>query len=402
MEVLQITGSPTFDTSIIRKEFRSYSPYVESFNNSDQIRIAVQSQDLLLLLNESYLCCTLSYTAKKDDAEVPAKLQNNFMAFLFDEISLEICGVEVDRTRNLGITTALKNYMSMTRNESLMLAYSGWLYNNDTNHPTTAGNFEVCLPLKKLLGICEDYIKVLVNIKLEIVLTRARSDNNCVILGTGSTFNLKLHKLQWKIPVIQVDDMRKLSLMKLIEKGQFLSIPFRCWDLYEFPNLPTSNKHVWNVKTSTNLEKPRYIIFGLQTNRKNQIDKDSSEFDPENLGSVRIYLNSTPYPSEEVRFNLNTCFSQIYEAYTNFRKVYYNDITSYPMLTMSELKKQGLIFIDCSHQEESLKGGVVDLAIHIETADGESFKNGTTAYCLVINDKVVQYDPLNNIVRKLS
>lgn len=402
-DVLHITGSPVYDTSIIKRELRSYTPFVESYNNSDEIRITIQNQDLIVLPSESYLCFTVNYTAKNaQGADIASKLQNNFMAFLFDEIRYEICGTLVDRTRNLGITTSLKNYMSLTRQESENLSYSGWLFENADNHPDTTSKFEVCLPLKKLLGFCEDYRKVILAVKHEIIIIRSKTNNNSVLLDADSTFDLKLSRVQWKMPVVQVDDVRKLSLMKIVNNDQFLSMPFRSWDLYEYPTLPTTSKHIWNVKTSTQLEKPRFILFGLQTDRKNKSQTDTSMFDSANLGSIRVFLNSTPYPNEEVRFNFQECFGQIYEAYNSFRKAFYGDLESSPMLTMNELKKQGLIFIDCSHQEDNLKSSVVDLAIHIETTDGAPFADNTTAYALIIHDKIVQYNPLSNNIRKIT
>ncbi|XP_018368245.1 PREDICTED: matrix metalloproteinase-14-like [Trachymyrmex cornetzi] len=34
---------------------------------------------------------------------------------------------------------------------------------------------------------------------------------------------------------------------------------FRSWDLYEFPQLQSTTKHSWAVKTTSQLEKPRYL-----------------------------------------------------------------------------------------------------------------------------------------------
>lgn len=402
--ILEITGSPTFDNSIIRKEYRTYSPFVDCYKNNDEIRIAIQNQDLILLLSDSYLNCTLTYTIPPNNEAaqiVNAKLQNNFMAFMFEEIRYEMNGYEIDRVRNPGITTTLKNYHSLSKSESDGLAYTGWVYENDENNPNTNAKFDVCLPLKKLLGFCEDYNKVLLGSTHELILVRSKSDNNSVFLTAGTDYKLSLDKLQWKVPIIQVSDVEKFALMKVINRDQFITMPFRGWSLNELPALPPSNKHIWNVKNSTQIEKPRFIIFGLQTDRKNKIEKDSSMFDHNDLGSVRAYLNSNPYPSEEVRFNFQESFSQVYDAYLKFRKVYYGSDT-YPLLTMSMLRKQGLVFIDCSHQEDGVKSGNVDLSIHFETSDGSPFKPLTTAYCLILYDKILQYNPLTNVVRKIE
>jgi len=40
-------------------------------------------------------------------------LGNNCVAFIFDEIRYELNGVEIDRNRNVGITSTLKNYVTV-------------------------------------------------------------------------------------------------------------------------------------------------------------------------------------------------------------------------------------------------------------------------------------------------
>lgn len=402
-ELLQITGFPAFDNSIIRKEFRSYNPYSDSFRNNDEIRLTINNQDLIVLPSESYLCCTLNYTAKVGANSAPEdkrKLQNNFLAYMFEEIRYELNGVEIDKTRNLGYATTIKNYMSLSREESNCMTHMGWFYGNE-NNAHTGGKFDICLPLKKLLGFCEDYKKVILNAKHELILVRSKTDKNSVLLNADVTsFDLKIERIQWKMPHIQVTDNNKLTLMRILNKDKPLTIPFRSWDLYEFPTLPRTNKHIWNVKTSNLMEKPRYIILCLQTNRKDKTDKNSSVFDSNKLNNARVFLNSVPYPAEDIRFNFQDCYSQVYEAYSSFQRVYFNRENAFPLLTMNELKDQGLVFVDCSHQDETLKSGVVDLSIHMET-NGDPFPESTSAFCLIIHDRIIEYNPLTNIVRKL-
>ncbi|KAJ8672201.1 hypothetical protein QAD02_003460 [Eretmocerus hayati] len=57
-------------------------------------------------------------------------LTNNFGACLFDEIRLEINGVEVDQTKNLGIASTLKNYLSSSSDSALAMVDASW----HTNH----------------------------------------------------------------------------------------------------------------------------------------------------------------------------------------------------------------------------------------------------------------------------
>ena len=87
-------------------------------------------------------------------------------------------------------------------------------------------------------------------------------------------------------------DHIKIPLLNLIKADKTLTLPFHTWTLYEYPMLPTTTRHVWAVKTSSALEKPRFVILGFQTNRQNKKDQNASHFDLARLRDVKLYLNS--------------------------------------------------------------------------------------------------------------
>ena len=68
---------------------------------------------------------------------------------------------------------------------------------------------------------------------------------------------------------------------------------FRSWDLYEFPLLQSTTKYSWTIKTATQLEKPRYDIFAIQTDRKNVMSEDISRFDNLQLSNRLISSDMT-------------------------------------------------------------------------------------------------------------
>ena len=53
-------------------------------------------------------------------------MANNFAAFLFDELWYELDGVEIDRNKNVGITSTIKNYISLTFEKAKMLRNVAW------------------------------------------------------------------------------------------------------------------------------------------------------------------------------------------------------------------------------------------------------------------------------------
>eukprot|EP00102_Acyrthosiphon_pisum_P006905 XP_003240858.1 PREDICTED: elongation of very long chain fatty acids protein 1 [Acyrthosiphon pisum] len=76
------------------------------------------------------------------------KLSNNGYSFLFEQIRLEINGIEVDSTRALGITSSLKGYLSCTPDNYNCYENSGWNFKNATQSENEKGEFSACIPLK--------------------------------------------------------------------------------------------------------------------------------------------------------------------------------------------------------------------------------------------------------------
>ncbi|KAE9522581.1 hypothetical protein AGLY_017003 [Aphis glycines] len=154
---------------------------------------------------------------------------NNSFSYLFEQIRLEINGIEVDSTRVLGITSSLKGYLSGTPDNYNCYENAGWIFKNSSNPANSNGEFSACIPLKYWLGLFEDFKKILVNSRLELILTRSHSDRK-----------------------------RSKDLLKLLN----------------ILNSEPLKKVVWNLKTASKIEKPRFIIIGLQNGRKNSLEKD--------------------------------------------------------------------------------------------------------------------------------
>jgi len=105
-------------------------------------------------------------------SESVATLANNCVAFMFDEIRYELSGMEINCNRNVGITS-IKEFISLSFHGSLISRDAGWNLGSDI----WEGHF--CVPLSRLLGFYENYKRVVVNVCHELILIRARNDNNC-------------------------------------------------------------------------------------------------------------------------------------------------------------------------------------------------------------------------------
>lgn len=393
--MLKIKSNISSDSSITGMEYHAYNPYTTAFGNNDEIRIAIQQQDLYVLPSESFIYIEGRVTTI-NPLNPNSEWSPNHAFFMFDDIRYELNGIEIDRCKTVGITTTMKGVMSIEKSGSQSATLSSFARSGDVSE-----NFSYCLPLKMIFGFAEDYKRIIMNMKHELILIRSRNDLNC-FMGGHDNNRIELSKIQWRIPHIQVDDYVKLQLLKQIDENKSIPMSYRSWDLYEYPELPQNQRNVWAIKTSNNLHKPRYVIFGLQTNRNAVIATHAGMFDHCNLSQVKLYLNSVCYPYENTTINFaQRKTSLLYQMYCKFQESYYHDRTGSadPLLTWDEFIDQCPLFVfDCSRQNEALKNSLVDIRIEYE-ANANIIAN-TRAYCLVIHDNIITYNPYTNIVAK--
>ncbi|XP_051157443.1 uncharacterized protein LOC127286311 [Leptopilina boulardi] len=405
-EILNIPAAVNFDESIAHYEIHAHQPYASSsFNNSDEIRIAVQHQDLCILPSKSSLH-VFGRLTRTDGITLTetVHLSSNAVCFLFDEIRYELNGIEIDRCKYVGHTTIMKNYVSVTPPQLNFIENAGFSkITADARITLENGYFDVTIPLGMIFGFAEDYKKIIINAKHELILTRARNDMNAIFQtgqGENEQFKISINKIEWMVPYVLPADNNKVKLLKFIEKDPLISMSFRSWEMYEYPLIPLSSKVMWQIKTSTQLEKPRYVIVGFQTARKDKQKKYACHFDHCNITNVKLFLNSQYYPYGNLNLNFDqNQYALLYEMYANFQTSYYGK-DSKPLLTKDIFKSLfPLIVIDCSKQNEFLKQASVDVRLEFEA--GINMPAETTAYCLIIHDRVVQYKPISGVVKKL-
>lgn len=399
-DILNISNQIQFDDRITKVEYRRILPYnTLTYNHNDELRFQIQHQEHFILPSESYIYIEGRVVHTDDSASDITKvhLVKNAPAFFFDEARYNICGKEIDRTRNVGITSTLKILSTRNTDEALSLSNGGWSLKT-TQETSTVGDFNFCFRLDNIFGFANDYKAIIPNAQHELILQRSKNDDNSCRLLTAAAFKFRvsISKIEWRVPYIFLNDVEKLQLYDTINIGRPISIAFRAWDFHEYPLLPKTTKHQWTVKTSTQLEKPRYIFFAMQTLRKDVVTADSTQFDSNKLQEFSVYLNDEKYPN----FDLNLDFGikrvgVLYELLTNFQKSFRGS-TCHPQMSVKEFMESPFIVIDCSRQNEVMKSGVVDIRIEFKTS--ANIPASTAAYCVIVHDRVIDYYPLENRV----
>lgn len=416
MSILNVSTLASQDESIIRKEFYPYEPYTNSYGNSEEIRIAIQSQDSYLLPCESYLYLKITSTTTgahgANDSEV--QFVNNLASFLFNDVRYELNGEEIDRLRNVGRSSTMK--LLLASRTSQMRAYHSFCKTFESVSPrgikaagAAAGDpfptlsYDIVIPLSVWFGFCDDYRKVILNARHVLILNRSRDTLNCVKGGgaanTASRVSLTIDKIQWKMPHITLADPIKLKMLNYLSKNRKITVQYRSMDFVEHPALPQSSSHMWAVKTVTHLNRPRYVVLGLQTNRERTHTADASKFDICHITSVRLHLNSQIYP-----YNLNDVdiggglYSELYNMYIQIHSSYYNysEAPNLFGLKIGEYQNCPLFAFDTTHADESLISTSVDIKIEIKAS--QNIPQGTAAYCLIIYENEFTYSPLDSLV----
>lgn len=403
-EKLNIFKSIPFNESIVKEELRTYLPFRSgNIGYSDEIRIPIQSRELITDTSNSYIYIEGKFT--NNDATVPkpaCHMTNNAICFLFDEIRYEISGHKVDICRMPGITSSLKGYVSYPANESKKLSHSGWSPGNEPLQILNADTetFSAILPLKHLFGFAEDYQRVIVNMSQELVLIRSRSDVNTYKGAATSNGKIEITKLAWKVPHITLSDSEKIKLFERLNRNSEIAIAFRQWELYDMPTLKRGKSEVWPIKVSSQLEKPRWMLIAFQQNHRDNKQKAAGDFISASITNLRTHLNANIYPYEDMKLNFTTGdYQAAYWNYINFQSNYYGTPRNEPLFSYEEFKQCPIFVIDCTKQTETLKNSIVDVKLEMEAL--QDFPAGSTAYCLIIHDTVIHYNPATEEVRRL-
>ena len=236
-------------------------------------------------------------------------------------------------------------------------------------------------------------------------MLRSPTDKDIIIAPATTTdetldWKMTLDRIVWRVPHLRLSDEHRITLLKQLKSDRDIVVPFRSWEMHEYPTLPQTQRHSWTVKTSSNIEKPRYVIVALQTGKSNTITENAGLFSSCKLTNIKLFLNSQffPYDNLNVSFVKNR-YTVLYDMYARFQSSFYGRNNS-PLMTPEEFGKNvPIAVIDCSKQNESVKSSTVDIRIELEFE--ENLPTNTTAFCLILHDTIVTYTPLTGVVKRV-
>lgn len=401
--IFDVTEKPIVDNSIVDLQYHTHQSNTTSFNYNDEMRISVEG-DRLTLPSLSHLYIEGRVLDKENHGSKTAKFVNNGLAHIFSEIRYEINGIPIDTCTKVGITSTLKGILSYTPNQVKKLENATWKLPGDTALPrANDGSFNATLPLATLLGFAEDYKKVILNIRQELVLIRSNTDSDALFNATAAANDkIVIDKLYWRIPHVVPNLQKELALTKYMEKNVDTTVPFRSWELHTLTGLPNTKIHSWNIKSVKKSQSPLYVILAFQANRAGKLEKDTSHFEHCDVNNIRVYLNSIKYPYDNLNINFDgEKYSTLYDMYADFQRSYYG-VEPEPLLGPEIYKKESpVMVIDCSKQPENIAYQSQAINVRIEFETNTNLPDNTIAYCLLLYERKFAYNALTKYVKQL-
>ena len=413
-DILNFTEEIIVDEDIERFEFHEYESVNKNLNNTGEIRINIEQQDLFTLPSEAYILVEGRLTKSSDGTPYidtdAITLVNNGIMYLFSQISYQLSNQDVETIFEPGQATTMLGYLKYPVEFQLGEGMNQ-LWNRDTSdstdpavntgfrnrqdyiikQSTDKGTFSFCIPLNHIFGFADDYNKVLYGFKHTRTLVR-KADNDAIIKASGVTAGkVNLTKLSLFMPHVTPSVAASNTLYKVIESKVDVPFSFRSRQC-ETIAVSVSNTFSWRLSARSSSERPRYVIVGFQTGKDGDQEKNPAVFNHCNLKNMYVTLNSERYPAVDydLDFNNNKYSRAFRDAAKLDNRLYgVSDIIAQPNLTALNYKYICPLFVfDVSKQAERLKSTVLD--VQIKATFGSNVPAGTKAFAVVLSDKLLR------------
>ena len=412
-DILNFTEEIIVDEEIERYEFHEYESVNKILDNTGEIRITIEQQDLFTLPSEAYILVEgrllKGNGTPYDDGEA-VTLVNNGIMYLFSQISYQLSNQDVETIFQPGQATTMLGYLRYPVEfqlgegmNQLWQRYTTALADLTNNtgfrnrqdyiikQSATKGTFSFCIPLNHIFGFCDDYNKVLYGFKHTLTLSR-KGDNDAIFKATTvDKGKLNLTKLSLFMPHVTPSVAASNTLYKVIESKVDVPFSFRSRQCDTIA-VPVSNTFSWRLSARSSSERPRYVIVGFQTNKDGSQDLNPAVFNHCNLKNMYVTLNSERYPAVDYDLDFsNNKYSRAFRDAAKFDNRLYgvSEIIAQPNLTALNYKSICPLFVfDVSKQAERLKSTVLD--VQIKATFNSNVEAGTMAYAVVISDRLLR------------
>ena len=177
--------------------------------------------------------------------------------------------------------------------------------------------------MRHISGFVDDYPKVTYGMRDTLQLIRKDDNDTLFRTAAAGAANVVLSQLAWSVPILQPNDVRKINLYKSIAANNVIPVSFRMRQCETF-SLPQARSTVWRLGVSSAPEKPRWVLVGLQTDKRGNLENNAAMFDHCNLTNMQMWLNHYRYPSVDMATDFTKeQYAGVYKSYYDFASSYY-------------------------------------------------------------------------------
>jgi len=435
VEPYRVDESFTYETTIAIQPSSQHN-----LNVGGPIVFQSMYQDGYFLPAESSI--TIQGRLVKEDGTVydnndEVSLVNNAMLYLFKEAKYHISDKEIESVLDPGQTSSLFAYLTLPDDFSTSAGLSRCWSKDTTNHPDSRkyrasrrvanvgaglavpeiaegfftpsenpnynqgfatrksflfssnpkGTFEFTIPFSHIFGFSE-YKRIVYGVQQRITLDRTNNDLAIHRADGTPPGKVELTNITWYIPKYQLSTAAEVVMSdRSVAKIQ-LPVYFSARTSRSV-NIPTgTTSFEWPLSVSSGLEKPRWVIVGLQTGRRSQTETPAV-FDTCGLTQGYLTLNGVRYPGTDVIVDFDRHqYSRLYKMFDEFKKIAYryDELAGGTQVNFSAFNSLFPILVfKVMAQSEVFKTGVIDMRITLKTAATPA---NTTAYALIISDRV--------------
>jgi len=442
-DMIDITEPRLNDDSISEIHYHDYTPQTQANNNSlgHHIKIDINAQDIFTLPSTSYISITGQIRrADNNAAYEPANeitLINNAMMYLFSSIKYDLGPTTIEHINHPGQVTSMLGYLTYPDDFSTSagltccwakdttIAANSYEFERSAEvanvvagaavpaipvgHFTPIKNpnynrgfatrkaylfktnprgcFTFHIPLDHIFGFAAEYKKLIYGVKHTLTLTRA-ADTEALHRNGTTNGKVDITDISWNMQQVKMAPEYLTGLMSVIEQKTPLDLSFQARTC-EQTTLSQTLKQTWRLSVTGGVEKPRWIIIGLQTAKSNTQEQNPAVFDNLDLNNAHITLNSERYPMRQLNVNFaRNDYIKLYNMFDAFKKDNLG-ISNLVGGTQANVEAFSTLFpilvFDVRRQSEKLKTGVQDIQVRFEF--GTIVPAETMAYAVMLSDR---------------
>ncbi|XP_065645736.1 uncharacterized protein LOC136076191 [Hydra vulgaris] len=248
-EVLNFTEMLCVDNGIEGNEFHEYEPANDqNLNSAGDIRINIEQQNLLTLPSEAFLL----FEGRLVKAEGTAYANTDAVAPTNNGQATAMLGM-LRYSNDFQLTQGLNQLWYKDNTTTAVIADNSGFATRQAylvQKPTTKETFSFFVPLRHIIGYCDDYDKVIYGLKHKITLVRNSDDNAIFKLAGVAVGKVNLNKISLFMPHVQPSDAERFKLYKQIESKVTLPVSFRRRQC-ETISVPQATTFSWRLSVNT-------------------------------------------------------------------------------------------------------------------------------------------------------